>query len=362
VGFLKVLQVSYALAAVGEDTAGGAEQVLASLDRALVEAGHLSAVVAPEGSRATARLYASHRVEPPFDDAHRRALTRSHARAVRHAVERERFDVVHLHGVEFDEVVPRDGPPAVVTLHLPPTWYIARPLERWPGLRFVCVSDAQARTLPPGVPLAGVVPNGVQLDAFRPAADREPYVLLLARVCPEKGIHLALDAARRARVPLVVAGEVFDFPEHVRYFEQEIRPRLDAERRFVGRVGLRDKARLLSRARCLVVPSLAPETSSLVAMEALASGTPVVARATGALPEIVDEGRTGFLVHGVGEMADAMREAARLSREECRRVAEARFSAAEMARRYVDVYRRIRSRGPARPYVPPRADAARPPA
>ena len=101
--------------------------------------------------------------------------------------------------------------------------------------------------------------------------------MALGRICPEKGYHIALDAAARAGVPMVLAGEVFRYPAHEQYFRDEIAPRLDASRRFIGPVGLHRKRRLLSEARCLLAPSLAPETSSLVAMEALACGTPVIA-------------------------------------------------------------------------------------
>jgi hypothetical protein len=119
-----------------------------------------------------------------------------------------------------------------------------------------------------------------------------------------------------------------------------------------------EKARLLARARCLVVPSFAPETSSLVAMEALASGTPVVARRMGALPQVVEDGFTGFLVETVDDFADALREVGRLSGHACRRAAEARFSERAMVDRYRAAYARLARTGAiavrrARPRPPP---------
>jgi CelD/BcsL family acetyltransferase involved in cellulose biosynthesis len=114
-------------------------------------------------------------------------------------------------------------------------------------------------------------------------------------------------------------------------------------------VGQAEKARLLAAARCVVVPSLAPETSSLVAMEALASGTPVVARRIGALPEIVEDGRTGLLVDRDEDLGPAMREAARLSSADCRRAAEARFSSELAGRRWVALVERLGRRPRPRP-------------
>ena len=124
----------------------------------------------------------------------------------------------------------------------------------------------------------------------------------------------------------------------MRHFEREIAPRLDGDRVFVGPVGFEAKRRLLTEARCLLVPSLVPETSSLVAMEALACGTPVVAFRAGALPEIVEPGRTGFIVRDVEEMADAIGAAAALDPEVCRDAARERFSAEAMVDRYVSLY------------------------
>jgi glycosyltransferase involved in cell wall biosynthesis len=169
----------------------------------------------------------------------------------------------------------------------------------------------------------------------------------MGRLCPEKGFDRAIDAARRARVPLLIAGRVFPYPAHQRYFEAAIAPRLDRRIRWIGAVGLARKRRLLSSANCVVVPSVVPETSSLVAMEALACGTPVVAQALGALPEIVEHGRTGFLVHDVDEMADALVRARSLDREACASAARERFTARQMTDRYLALYERIAlERGP----------------
>jgi glycosyltransferase involved in cell wall biosynthesis len=184
----------------------------------------------------------------------------------------------------------------------------------------------------------------VDLARFRPAPrpDRS-YALILGRICPEKGIHLGIEACRRAGIDLLVGGAVFPYPEHESYFATAVAPRLGPRCRFVGAVGMPAKADLLAGAHCLVVPSLAAETSSLVAMEALACGTPVVAFRRGALPDIVESEATGFLVEpgDVDGLADGVRRAADLDRTRCRRVAEEGFSAAAMCGRYLALYRRL---------------------
>jgi glycosyltransferase involved in cell wall biosynthesis len=134
---------------------------------------------------------------------------------------------------------------------------------------------------------------------------------------------------------------VYGYDAHQRYFREEIRPRCDRRKRFIGAAGLRRKRRLLTSARCLLVPSLAPETSSLVAMEAAMCGTPTVAFRSGALPEIVEDGVTGFLVGDVKEMAEAIGKCDGIDRAQCREVAVSRFSEQQTAASYLRMYERL---------------------
>lgn len=339
---LTVLNVAFPLAPVREDTAGGAEQVLRTLDEGLVARRQRSLVLASEGSVVSGRLLAVPRVREPLDDEAWRGVHVHYRSALERALARERVDLVHFHGVDFHAYLPAGGVPVLATLHLPCSFYppdVFRPPRERTHLQ--CVSDSQRRACPDTAAIVGVVPNGVHLERYGPAKHKRPLVAALGRICPEKGFHLALEAARRAGVACRLAGTLYPFEEHVRYFERELRPRLDGERRYVGPLGVSGKQRLLSQARCLLVPSLVPETSSLVAMESLACGTPVVAFRAGALAEIVEHGRTGFLVSGVEEMADAIGAASELRAEDCRQAARERFSADAMVERYLELYRRL---------------------
>ena len=342
---LTVLSVAYPFAPVGEDAAGGAEQVLGLVERGLVRRGHRSIVVACQGSRPAGELVPTAPLPPSIDESARRRAWGEHRRAIGFVLDREPVDLVHLHGVDFHQYLPPAGVPVLATLHLPPSFYpddALRPLR--PATFLQCVSRAQREACPKAARISAVVPNGVpvaRLERLPLAPPRGRQVVALGRICPEKGFHLALEAAHRADVDLCLAGELFPYDEHRRHFEQEIRPRLDSRRVFLGPVGLEAKRRLLSSALAVLVPSLVEETSSLVAMEALACGTPVIAFARRALGEIVEHGRTGFLVSDVAGMAAAIPRAEGIDPEACRATARDRFSAEAMVERYLDLYRRI---------------------
>lgn len=340
---LTILSVAFPFAAVRPEVAGGAEQILLALDRALVESGHRSIVITAENSIVAGDLAGT----PVWDDdleTVRDEAARCHRNAIEAAISNFRPDVIHYHGLDFHRYAVRSETPAMATIHLPPDHYPAEVLAA-NNVRLFCVSDSQRSRCPGDAAIAGVIPNGVDTEFFRPRAIRRDYAIALGRICPEKGFHLALDAAKAAHVPLLLAGEIYAYDAHRRYFETEIRPRLDGSRKFIGAVAPARKRRLLAGARCLIAPSLIEETSSLTAMEALACGTPVVARPAGALAEIVEHGRTGFIADTAEQMARAIREVDDLPREACRAVAEARFDSRKMVARYFDAWHLLASGG-----------------
>lgn len=340
---LTVLSAGYPLAPVRDDTAGGAEQVLSMLDSALVREGHRSIVVAPEGSKVEGTLVSTPACPKEIDDEARADAQRNFKCAIIKALEKWDIDLVHMHGVDFHSYLPPPGVPVLVTLHLPIEWYSDEALHPWrPRTYLHCVSASQRKTDLAGTRFLPDIENGVPVEKLRLNIKKRCFALSLGRICPEKGFHIALDAASLAGLPLYVAGDVFGYETHRRYFTQEIIPRLEGSRnRFIGSVGFRRKRRLLTAARCLLQPSLVPETSSLSAMEALACGTPVIAFPSGALSEIVEDGKTGFLVRDWEEMAEAIAESVKIDPEACRAAARDRFSSEVMVRRYLEVYKNL---------------------
>lgn len=344
---LTVLSIAFPFAPVGENGVGGAEQILSDLDRALVAEGHTSLIIACEGSQTEGKLFSFPipRGEVP-DNADRRQWVCQVQDTIEYALSEYRVDLIHMHGFDFHQYALPQGIPTLATLHLPLSWY---PPSIWHNLQhrvqFQCVSETQRRSLP-ALSHVPVIENGVALPSFCGETPKRDFALVLGRVCPEKNAHAALEAGALAGTSVFIGGHVFPYAEHQRYFNEQVEPLLNCgaagiQHRFLGPLAANRRWELLAQARCLLHPTLAPETSSLVAMEAMAAGTPVIAYPSGALPEIVEDGITGFLVESVEEMAVAIGKAHAISPEDCRAVARRRFLKERMVQDYFRLYRSL---------------------
>lgn len=339
---LTVLSVAFPFAPVGPCGVGSAERILAELDTALVAEGQRSLVVACAGSLVAGELFAAPMPERALiSESDRRWHRWRFQAAIDRALSKHRVDLIHMHGVDFDQHVLPPDIPVLVTLHLPINWY--RP-EAWVTFgdraQFQCVSEAQRSTCP-ALADAPVIENGVALPNVRLDREREDFALALGRISPEKNVHEALEAGTLAATQVLVGGYVFADREHSEYFADKVQPLLDRDgiaHHYLGPVEAERRQRLLARAKCLLLSSRAQETTSLSAMEALSVGTPVIAYRSGALAEIVEDGVTGYLVDSVEEMADAIRRVDQIRSEDCRAAAERRFSRDRMVRDYFDLY------------------------
>jgi len=187
---------------------------------------------------------------------------------------------------------------------------------------------------------AGVVHNAIDVQTFPFRANKKDFLLCLARVSPEKGTHLSIEVARRLSMPLVIAGKV-DVVDRA-YFEAMVEPQIDGTNvRFFGEANAEEKRNLYARARALLAPISWEEPFGLVMPEAMACGTPVIAFARGAAPEIIVDGETGFLVDDVDGMVEAVRHVGDIDPRRCRTLVEKRFDIPVMVDGYLDAYERI---------------------
>ncbi len=348
----RVLYVAYPLLQVHDESAGGAEQILWTLEREISRGGVQTAVAASAGSRVSGELFSTGEPCTQPDDYDRRR-NEHEDRIVefvrRRAREGNAFDLIHDHSGSFWKRAAEVDTPVLATLHLPRSFYPAESFHDVPpNVSFNCVSGSQARSFADLETLVGVVPNRIALECFESidgsATNQSRQGLLwLGRICEEKAPHLALEIAERTQMPITLAGQVYPFSYHQQYFEREIAPRLRSipNARFISAPPAELKRRLLREAQALLITSLAEETSSLVAMEAAACGTPVVAFRRGALAEVVREGVTGFLVEDIPQAIAAFWQVGSIRPAVCVQHARENFSAAKMAERYSQLYERL---------------------
>ncbi|HWR34684.1 MAG TPA: glycosyltransferase [Clostridia bacterium] len=339
-----VLYISYPMLPVSDASCGGAEQMLWSLEREMNARGWRTSVAACDGSSVSGELLATGYAPKHHDAFEERAA--DHAGKVINFLSGENgFDLVHDKSGHFWQHAAKINRPVLVTLHLPRSFYpesLFRSLAS--NVFFNCVSSSQAcefRDLPG---MVGVVSNGIAVERFPLTPGKQNYLLWLGRICPEKAPHIAIEVAQRARVPLVIAGQVYPFSYHQQYFERKIKPRIenaDSPVRYVESPSFEEKVELLRHARALLISTQAHETSSLVAMEAMACGTPVVAFGHGALSEIVDHGVTGYAVRSKEDMLAALDDLDCIWPEACRARVEEHFTSSRMAGQYEAIYEQV---------------------
>jgi glycosyltransferase involved in cell wall biosynthesis len=338
---LTILSVAFPMMPVGPHASGGSEQILFLVEKGIVELGNRSVVISARGSHVSGELIETDTWDGKISPEMEERARADHLAKIQQALADFPIDLIHFHGLDFYRYLPQREIPMLATLHLPIPFYPSRVFER-PAVSMNFVSESQAQSYAFGHAWP-VIRNGIDISAYTEADDVDDYALVVARICPEKGIHYALEAAHRCGVRLLIAGPVHPYPAHLEYFESQVRPMLDEKRVYLGAANLEMKQRLLRKARCLIVPSTVAETSSLVSMEALASGTPVIAFQSGALPEIIRHGVTGFIVGSAQGIENALAHIHEIDRSACRREAEQCFSAKTMVKNYVEHYRTLMS-------------------
>ena len=339
---MRIAEIAPVWVPVPPPSYGGIEWIVSLLADGLAERGHEVTLFAAQGSDSTAHVVS------PVDGTHDlsemgKDITDEVVHALPAYLNAGDFDIIHDHtGLGTALGAARNGapPPVVHTLHGPWTDATRRFFAAVsPPVHLIAISEAQAAGNS-DVNYAGVVHNGLDLDAHPWKKEKDEFLLFLGRCNPEKGPELAVEVAKRAGLPLVMAMKRSETHE-IAHWEKEVEPRLRGDEQLVLDASHEEKVDLLGRARATLFPIQWPEPFGLVMIESMACGTPVIAMPSGAAPEIVLDGKTGFLTPDLDAMVEAVGKAGDISPEACREHVAEKFSAEAMVDKTEKVFENI---------------------
>ncbi len=347
---MRVLQLAPIWETVPPPAYGGTEAVVSCLTEELARRGVEVTLAASGDSTTSAALHAVFPRSLRPADLLEEPLQYSLMHVAMSLKQAGEFDIIHNHngppselGMALSHLV---DTPMLTTLHnslVKETEFIWSNYGGW----YNTISRTQSRSTPclPKATYGGVVHNGIDVESFPFQAEKSDYALFLGRFAPAKGPHLAIEAARRAGLRLVLAGKIALAEEH-EYFEAMVRPHVDGKHvEFVGEADAKTKRDLYRDARCFLAPIQWDEPFGLVLIEAMACGTPPIAIARGAAPELIEHGVSGYLVEDVDGMVAAIEAADRIDPYACRAHVEDCFSPAALADSYQRLYERILAAG-----------------
>ena len=338
---MRIAQVAPLIESVPPKHYGGTERIVSYLTEELVRAGHDVTLFASGDSVTSARLIAPcqrslRKNERCKDPVAREVLLLDHV--IEHVDE---FDLIHFHTGYLHFPISRYlRVPHVTTLHgrldIPDVIPV---FDRFRNEPLISISNAQRQPLG-WANWQATIYHGLPTEQFQCRPNPGDYLAFLGRISPEKGADRAIEIAKRAGMPLKLAAKV-DRADR-RYFKRVIEPLLaESHVDWVGEITDRDKNEFLGNAYALLFPIDWPEPFGLVMIEAMACGTPVIAYNSGSVPEVMENGVTGFIVEGLDDAAKSVSRVCDVSRARCRNTFERRFAASRMASDYIEIYKRL---------------------
>ncbi|MBU0708706.1 glycosyltransferase family 4 protein [Patescibacteria group bacterium] len=324
------------------------QAVAGMLADALAEKGEDVTLFAPEGSYTKAKLvtfgmkpYSDSTVHSKYSDSYFYEHVMV-AEIFRYAL-KNRLDIVHAHLRPFS-VIPMaavSGAQTLLTIHdnlYYPAYESLSLSYKFKNIQYAALSEAHQKTRL-GAPWAGVVHNGIDLKKWQFNQSRGECLCFVGRLMPDKGVDVAVRVALKMGLPLKIAGSIYD--EDKDFFETRIKPNLSEQIEYLGSVGPKEVERLYRSALALLMPIKWEEPFGLVMIEAMACGTPVIAFPRGAIPEIVVDGKTGYVVKDEKSMVSAVKKIGTINRRKCREWVEEKFSVERMASEYLGLYRKV---------------------
>jgi glycosyltransferase involved in cell wall biosynthesis len=339
---MRIAQIAPLTEAIPPKLYGGTERVVSWLTEELVTMGHHVTLFASGDSKTSAKLEPMWPRSLRLDNSVRDPMALHMAMLEQVRRRAGEFDILHFHLDYFPfSIFSRQSTPFITTMHgrldLPEHQTV---FDFFNTVPVISISDSQRQPLPQAHWLR-TIHHGLPAHLLGPRAAKPEYLAVLGRIAPEKAVDRAIRIAVRCKLPLKIAAKVDRVDRD--YFEREIRPLLELPGiEYIGEIGDAEKAEFLAGARALLMPIDWPEPFGLVMIEAMACGTPVIAYRSGSVPEVIEDGLTGFIVDSEAAAADVIDNRVRLlSRERIRARFEERFTARRMAGEYLEIYREL---------------------
>jgi glycosyltransferase involved in cell wall biosynthesis len=348
---MKIAQVSPLFESVPPQLYGGTERIVSYITEELVQLGHEVTLFASGDSITKARLLSPCKNSLRMDASCEDQL--AHHILLLELVEQEKrnFDIIHYHIDYLHFPFSRRSPvPHLTTLHGKQSIPDLAPLyKEYIDMPVISISDEQRRPLP-NANWISTVYHGLPAGAYRQGRGEGGYLAFIGRISPEKRPDRAIDIAIQTGTPIKIAAKISK--TETDYFQEKIKPLMDHPLvEFIGEIGEAEKSEFLGKAKALLFPIDWPEPFGLVMIEALACGTPVIAYRNGSVPEIIEHGKTGYIVSTQQEAYKAVEDIDLISRTRCRSVFEKRFSAGRMTRDYLKAYQKVIDQASKRPFM-----------
>lgn len=336
---MRIAQIAPLWIPVPPYTYGGTELVVSWLCDELTRRGHEVTLFATEDSKTAAKLV------PIWPRSLWRAKLKTPHAVFSLLYEKlfslqDKFDIIHDH-CEF-YTVPYSKflkPKVTVTLHHPLSEETIILYKKFPNVNFVAISKNQ-RKLGPGINIVKTIYHGLPLEKYQFNPKPQNHLIWLSKIAPEKGIGEAIDIAKLSGEKLIISGNIL--PNYADFFNFRIRPLIDGKKiQFAGASDFGKKVELLKNAKAFIFPVKRPEPFGLVVIEAMACGTPVIAFNAGSMPELIENGKTGFLVNSIEEACQAIKKIDQIKREDCREHVNKNFNLKRMVNRYERLYKNI---------------------
>ena len=338
---MRIAQVAPLWFAIPPQTYGGTELVVSMLTEELIRRGHEVTLFATADSKTQAKLVPIW--QKGLEKANLSAPFAVFSLMYKELIERrDEFDIIHDHCEHYTAPFSKFlKPPIVSTLHNPITEEKNILFKKYPNINYVAISKNQKKS-GPGLNIVKTIYHGIPIEKYDFNPNPGNYLLWLSSIIPEKGPATAIEIAKMAGEKLIISGPIFSYAAD--YFEYRIKPLIDGKQiQFVGEADFEKKIELFKNAKAFLFPIKRQEPFGLVVIEAMACGTPVIAFNEGSMSELIEDGKTGFLVDSAEEAVRALKRVNKISRSYCREYVKKNFPLSRMVNRYEWLYKKILS-------------------